>query len=217
VGSGTGVEVRRLATAVGPRGRAVGVEPHATLRAEAQRRAAGEGSAARFVDGEAEHLPFDDGSVDAVRSERVFQHLAEPEAAVAEIARVLRPDGRVVLLDTDWGTSVVHPADPDVLRRYHDAFRQNVAQPYAGRLLRTWLLRAGLEVAPVIGSSAVVLPDEVLRRPVLFMMNANAAVESGHLSREEADDLLAGVVEAAARGEAFGSVTMFGALARKPA
>ena len=50
-----------------------------------------------FVHGDAEDLPFEDGSFDAVIAGFVLLHLGRPEQAAAEFARVLRPGGRVAL------------------------------------------------------------------------------------------------------------------------
>jgi len=47
----------------------------------------------RIVEGDAEALPFPDASFDAVVSTSVFEHLAHPDRAAAEVARVLRPGG----------------------------------------------------------------------------------------------------------------------------
>jgi SAM-dependent methyltransferase len=55
------------------------------------------------------HLPIPDSSVDLVMSRSVFEHLTDPEAVYAELARVLRPGGRVVFLTAnfwDYGTQV---------------------------------------------------------------------------------------------------------------
>ena len=66
----------------------------------------------RFVVGDACTLDEPDDSFDVVRSERTLQWLADPEAAVSEMTRVLRPGGLVSLVDTDWGGR-----DPDDLAR----------------------------------------------------------------------------------------------------
>jgi len=206
VGCGTGAEVRRMAAAVGATGRAVGVEPHAGLRAEARDRAVATGSTAEFVDGDALTLPFEDGSVHVIRCERVFQHLPDPDGAVAEMARVLAPGGRVAITDSDWGSSVLSVGDPDVVRRLNEVFWRQMHNAFAGRHLRAQLTRAGLVVDADIGSTAVILPDEMLADPQLLRMNAEAAVDEGALTAEEA----------AARGEAFFAVTMFSVVGRRP-
>ena len=211
VGAGTGSEVVRFADLVGPSGRAVGVEPQSQIRAEAVRRAAG--STAEFVDGDALSLPFDDGSVDVLRCERVWQHLADPQQAAREVARVLAPGGRAAIVDSDWGTAVTHPGDPAVERRVRDAMIRHTPNPFAGRLLRTQLQAAGLVVDPDIGSTGLVMPDEVLAQPAMLRTSADIAVEDGVVSREEADAYLDAIVGAAGRGEAFLAVTMFAAVA----
>lgn len=216
VGCGTGAEVRRLAGLVGPAGEAVGVEPDAGMRREAERRAAAEEVVARFVDGDAVALPFDDGSVDVVRCERVFQHLTDPEAAAREIARVLAPGGRVVVVDSDWGTMVQSMGDPEVVRRVHEASLRRMANPYAGRLLRGQLHRAGLTVDPDVAATAVVFPDEVLRGLQLVRSNLDFALEDGVISEAEAADHELAVLRSLDDGSAFVAVTMFGVLARTP-
>lgn len=216
VGAGTGAEVRRLAALVGATGRAVGVEPHAGLRAEAIARASATGSTAEYVDGDASALPFEDGSVQVIRCERVFQHLPDSDAAVAEMARVLAPGGRVAITDSDWGTSVISVGDPDVVRRLNDASWRRTANPFSGRRLRGQLTRAGLAVDADIGSSAVILPDEMLVDPALLRINSAAAVAEGAITQDEADRLEHEVVEAAKAGEVFFAVTMFSVIGRRP-
>jgi SAM-dependent methyltransferase len=216
VGAGTGTELRRLAQAVAPNGRAVGVEPNPGLREEAAKRAALMGSAATFVDGDAADLPFADGAVHVLRCERVFQHLADPQGAAHELARVLSPGGRVAVLDSDWGTVISHPGDPDLVRRYTEANQRRMPNPFSARQLPAQLRTAGLVVDHDIGSAALIMPPRALLGSGVVHRNADAAVEEGALTREEADELLADAMAAARNGTAFFSVTMYAVIARKP-
>ena len=88
--------------------------------------------------------------------------------------------------------------------------------PFSGRLLRGQLLAAGLAVDPDVGSSALVLPDDVLREGGMLGMAGPAAVEAGAVTPEELDGMVAAISSAAERGEAFVSVTMFGVIGRRP-
>jgi SAM-dependent methyltransferase len=90
VGTGEG-QVARLAA--GPRS-AVGVDPTWSQLAEARRR----GGGPAYARGVAASLPFASGAFDAVIACLVLEHLAELEEAVAEVGRVLRPGGRLLLL-----------------------------------------------------------------------------------------------------------------------
>lgn len=213
VGCGTGEMVQTLAGQVGPEGRAVGVEPHAGLRHEAQRRATG--TRAEFVAGDALTLPFDDGSVDVLRCERVWQHLGDPQGAADEVARVLAPGGRAAILDTDWGTAVGRAGDPEVQRRVNESSWRRMANPFAARHLRAQLQRAGLGVRRDIGSSALLVPDEMMVRPVMLDLNLRIAVEEQAVTPAEADALREAVIDAGRRGEGFMSVTMYAVVAQR--
>ena len=71
----------------------VGLDYVPDLLERARIRAAAEGVTADFIEGDAEALPFEDGSFDAVVAGELFEHLQFPDALVAEIVRVLRPGG----------------------------------------------------------------------------------------------------------------------------
>ncbi|SDD19537.1 methyltransferase domain-containing protein [Actinokineospora iranica] len=213
VGSGTGTETQTLAAAVGPDGDAVGVEPNPAMREVAERRAAQAASSARFVHGEATDLPFPDDTFDAVRSERVFQHLAEPDRAAAEIARVVRPGGRVVLIDTDWATAIMHPGEPAVIRAITETMLANVANPYAGRRLAGWLTAAGLRVTD-IGSQALLQGPEVIEGPMVAMLT-DRALAAGAITAGQRERLIADLAEGARVGDFHMSVTMFAVLAHR--
>lgn len=208
VGCGTGSQTQALA---GISGTAVGVEPHAELRAEAVRRALEAGSSALFVAGDAGALPVGDGSVDVVWCERVFQHLASPSSAAAEFARVLRPGGRVALLDTDWSTTIIHPGDPRVVAALGEV---PMPQPFAGRMLTGWLTAAGLEIDDV-GSQALIRPHDEVDWDLVRLLAASA-VRRGAITVAERDQLYADLTAAAERGAVHLSVTMFGVIAHRP-
>lgn len=64
--------------------------------------------------GDAHRLPIADQSIAAVRADRVLQHLDEPVMALAEMVRVLRPGGLVVVADPDQDTlSITVPGMPE--------------------------------------------------------------------------------------------------------
>ncbi|MEU4436256.1 methyltransferase domain-containing protein [Micromonospora chalcea] len=66
---------------------------------------------------DAHRLPFLDDSIDGAWADRTVQHLADPRAAIRELARVVRPGGRIVLADPDYDTQVLDIADQDLARR----------------------------------------------------------------------------------------------------
>jgi SAM-dependent methyltransferase len=85
--------------------RVVGVEPSARMVGWARLQgAAAEAPRPRWVRGWSDALPFADGSFDAVLCKGALDHFDRPELAIAEMARVARPDGRVVLAVANFGS-----------------------------------------------------------------------------------------------------------------
>jgi SAM-dependent methyltransferase len=94
VGCGDGVLSVHLAQAGGI---VVGLDTDQRVLAAARERARISQAAADFVEGDARSLPFDDSSFDVVVAVTVLCFVADSERAVKEMARVLRPGGRLVL------------------------------------------------------------------------------------------------------------------------
>ncbi|GAA1794813.1 hypothetical protein GCM10009795_045440 [Nocardioides hankookensis] len=216
VGSGTGTMTRRLARVAGPDGRVLGIEPNGMLRRVAEERCAAAGIEVEFCQGLATELPLPDASVDVVWCERVLQHVPDAQAAVTEIARVLRPGGRALLLDSDHASRVESDIDPAVSRAMLDAFMSQIANPMAARHLPRQALTAGLEVDPDVGSSALVYPQDVLMGSHMSRLAAEQAVADGTLAREQAEEALRSQAAAAEAGWAFSAITVFGFVCRKP-
>ena len=96
VGAGPGSITTSLAHAAGPDGLALGVDISEPMLARAVRAAAG--PQVGFLRADAQRLPFRDGVFDAAVSIAVLQLIPEPAAALSEIARVLKPGGRLAVM-----------------------------------------------------------------------------------------------------------------------
>jgi SAM-dependent methyltransferase len=91
------------------------------------------GRPGRRVRSDARSLPFADGSFDAVISTWVVEHLHDPGATFAEVARVLRPGGQLLLVGSAWDLPYAIPPSVEPGRRWTVAARRLVRQ------LRSWL------------------------------------------------------------------------------
>jgi ArsR family transcriptional regulator len=85
--------------------------------------------------GDIQHLPFGRNSFDVVTIHQVLHYLGEPERAIAEAARVLRPGGRLLIVD-------FAPHDLEFLREKHAHRRLGFARP----AMRQWIEAPGLEL-----------------------------------------------------------------------
>src|SRR5512143_1569310 len=94
VACGTGVLAEAALHLVGPSGRVVGLDPSAGMLLQARRR-----GVRGLVLGVAEALPFPDASFDLVTMGYALRHVADLTATFAEYRRVLRPGGRVLVLE----------------------------------------------------------------------------------------------------------------------
>jgi len=100
LGSGGGIDVLLSAKRVGPTGRAFGVDMTDEMLALARRNAAEAGATnVEFLKGTIEALPLPAESVDVVISNCVVNLAADKAAVFGEIARVLRPGGRIGITD----------------------------------------------------------------------------------------------------------------------
>jgi SAM-dependent methyltransferase len=216
-GSGAGEEARELAGMVGPDGEVTAMDfSSAVIDVAASRH---DGSPVRYVVGDITAMDFPDASFDAVRSERVLQHLDDPDAAVAELLRVLRPGGRIALVDTDWesllGDGYPQEMFDDLERRARAAGLLRVGQSSSGRRLRGRLVRAGARdvVATPVTMAMTDLPTAGVVNPA-FSPEALRAV--GFLPDEVVTPWVDAISSAEARGEFLTVLTIWVAVGVKP-
>jgi arsenite methyltransferase len=113
VGCGAGTDLLLAARQVGPTGRAIGIDMTAEMRERARTGARACGlEHVEVREGDATELPLDDASVDVVISNGVLNLVPEKERAFAEIARVLKPGGRLQIADIVTGVEL-----SDAIRR----------------------------------------------------------------------------------------------------
>jgi ubiquinone/menaquinone biosynthesis C-methylase UbiE len=122
LGCGTGAAVRQAAATVA---RAVGFDLSPAMIARARTLGANLANV-EFLEGDVSGpLPFADGEFTAILCTTAFHHFPRPRDTIAEIARVLAPDGRIVIGDANRSHPVVFVLDQllRALQRSHVGFR----------------------------------------------------------------------------------------------
>jgi SAM-dependent methyltransferase len=193
VGCGTGEDVREIARRH-PGVAVVGIDADPARVADAERLTLGVPRPVEFRVADAVRLPFEDGVFDAVRADRVFHHLAEPARAAAEMARVARPGGRVVVSDLEYESLVVAGVDPALTRRVAGWWADHVPAGRVARDLPGLFRDAGLSGVEV---RACALAATSYDETVLHLAERAAqAAEAGALTAEEAARWVAGLQDA---------------------
>jgi SAM-dependent methyltransferase len=180
LGTGTGADARALQDR--HRVEVTGVDSATTMVEEARRRGVREALVA-----DAHALPFDDATFDGAWADRVFQHLERPEAALAEMIRVVRPGGRIVVADPDYDTQVVDVEDRELARRVLDfrsgyMLRHGALAHRMGGIFR----RADLVDVTVEAASIALRDPAALDNAMGLRTWAATARERGVLSAEDA-------------------------------
>jgi ubiquinone/menaquinone biosynthesis C-methylase UbiE len=208
IGCGTGPLLRLLADAVGPGGRAIGIEPQPVLARFARERL-GDDAEVRVERGSEAALP--DGIADACVAQTVLCHVPSPEReqTLARMVRITRAGGRVLSADQDAETWVVDHPDRELTRRivrfYAD---QRFADGWTGRRLRALVLEAGLEhVQTHVSVTIETAPGSYGYR--IAVDRADSAARAGAIGEDELAAWVRGLEERAAAGRFFSSLNYY--------
>ncbi|MHC4192432.1 MAG: methyltransferase domain-containing protein [Planctomycetota bacterium] len=218
VGCGPGIDTISLAALVSSTGQVVGVDYDPAMIAEAEQRAekAGVSAWVKYEQADVASLPFEPDYFDSSRSERLFQHLLNPEQALSEMTRVTKSGGWIVVLDTDWGTSSVDTLEMDIERRLARIRAERyLNNGYAGRQLYRLLKRQRLENITVELFPLFSTNYAFTRQGSLLNETEREALASGVITSEELQRWCTSLEKADAEGVFFGSVTQIMVAGRK--
>ncbi len=215
IGCGTGENALDLARRVLPGGTVAGIDASVTMISEARSNAAKAGLPIDLRVGDAHALDFPDGQFDAVAAERVLQHVGDPARAVAEMARVCRPGGRVVVSEPDWGTLTIDLPDGALTGRVLQALCAGVRQAWIGRQLPRYFRQAGLMEIAV--EPAVLVLESIAQAEHLLGLRTRAleAFQDGRLTAADVAAWIAALERAEKAGSSFTSLTGFTVRGRK--
>jgi SAM-dependent methyltransferase len=203
VGGGTGDDARAIVAQSGAT--VVMLDSSKTMVGEARRR----GLPTATV-GDATSLPFPDSSFDGCWADRTFQHLTDPHQGLAELVRVARSGGRIVLADPDYDTQVVEVEDQLLARRVlrwradHCLRNGTIAHRMAGMFVQAGLQQIELDAMTLL------VRDHTAVQNVMGLRDwATIGHATGILSADDAARWPLVIDQAIATGRFFYAVTFF--------
>ena len=209
IGCGPGMLAAELAEAVGPDGGVTGVDPSEAMIGLAQQRCAGY-EQINLLKRSATGLRLEDASFDAAACTQVLLYVDNVPAALDEMHAVLKPGGRVIIVETDWRSTVIHSDDEPLTEAIIEAWDKAVPSPRLPAQLRRLLLNAGfrdieVDVLPIVSRAG---QTDVFTLAAVEQC-AKSAVEQGLISADEAGIWIGKQVELGNAQEFFFCVNRF--------
>lgn len=215
VGCGTGGDAAALAQQVGAQGRAIGFDLSQAMLDEATQRYADQTNLS-FKLASADGLGVEAASLDAVRADRVLIHVPDPAATMAEMVRVVRPGGRIVISEPDmhgcWVTSTDGALSHKMMRRIADSCRH----PYLPRDLLGLFAQAGLKDISLSVYPLTVFEPAAVGKILDFSSVLADLLAEGELDQAGADAWVADMTERAGSGRFAAGVSIMIAAGTRP-
>lgn len=217
VGCGPASDTIALGKIVGSNGKVIGIDHDPEMIATANQRAAvaGLSDCVEHQLSDGGELPFQDSTFDSCRSERVFQHVSDATQLLAEMIRVTKPGGYIVVADADHSTHGTSADNNDMDLRFRALALQAIKNPHVGRKLYKMMKLAGLltvESHPVLRSWT----DFDQWRPIAFDLGIPIGLKMQAWTQEEADQYEAELQQLHDQGAFYANVGYILTAGRKP-
>lgn len=216
VGCGPGFYLAEILEDVGSQGSVVGVDPSPDMLAVAAGRTDGLGKV-ELHEADAVSLPVNDADVDGAISVQTLEYVQDATRALAEMYRVLRPGGRIVVWDVDWDTVSWQSSDSDRMRRVLGAWNEHLVHPSLPRTLGSRMRSVGFADVRFDGHVfATAERSDSYGGAFMVSTISNFVVGRQGVTADEIDAWKADLRSLNARGEYFFSCVQFCFAGTKP-
>jgi ubiquinone/menaquinone biosynthesis C-methylase UbiE len=142
VGSGNGIFAREMLEVVGESGHVCGIDSSDPMVSMATALC----PRGQFLQSDATDLPVDDSSFDVVTASQLLCFVSAVDKLLSEMFRVLKPGGRLVILDSDWGSLVWNCSNGALMDRALRLMTSAYSDAHVPRTLSRRLITAGFQI-----------------------------------------------------------------------
>jgi 2-polyprenyl-3-methyl-5-hydroxy-6-metoxy-1,4-benzoquinol methylase len=208
VGCGVGTMAARIASMMPKPIHVTGWDKSAAMIGEAKSRHC---SVARLSFGMGSFDAVETSSVDALWLERVLVHTPEPEQALVRCIQGLKPNGKIVVLEPDWGTLVINGVEDQLQRKWLLDLCGFQVQGTIGRSLPVLLRRCSIRVDLLEGFVIPFASFSELNQIINIDWSLQASTSRGTTTKIETDSILAQLKSADKLGDLCGMFVLVGA------
>ncbi|WP_029064206.1 methyltransferase domain-containing protein [Labrenzia sp. DG1229] len=216
IGCGNGLLTLELSRTIGDAGKVLGIDPSEDMHDAAVKRCA-QCSNVEILRGTATELPLGRNSADKAVSLQVFEYLDDLAGAIAEVKRILKPGGQLVVGDMHWDTTAWFSDKPERMKLMLDTWDKHLVERCVPAVLPPILRDAGFRVDDVTAipfNSTELHPDGMPNMMIHLMKQY--VVRKGTVSEDDANDWAEEQVQLSKSGRFFFSITHFVITASKP-
>jgi ubiquinone/menaquinone biosynthesis C-methylase UbiE len=216
VGCGNGLLTHPMALAVGAEGSVIAIDPNPEMIEKARTNCAGQDQIT-WQEAKAQALPIETDSVDALSCTQVLLYVDDVPLALSEMHRVLKPGGRLAIIETDWRGLVFGSSDDLITRKVIAGWDKAVASPNLPPKLRPLLEKQGFvgiktEAIPIVNTS---FSNNNFSTGMMFAL-AKRAMKEGVITETEKQSWTEDIKRRGSDGSYFFCVNRFLFSAVKP-
>ena len=216
IGCGAGHDAHALARLVGRRGHVVGIDRSKTMIRAAQRRIQGQKCAVEFRVCDAHHLTFPDNTFDACLAIGTLMFMENPSQVLTEVIRVLKPGGRLTVLESDWDSLAITAGNSAMTDTVVKIIQKSVCHSGIGHQLPVLFWRTGFEDIGVEACPLTLSDYALANEGWRIEATLDEAHKAGVLSSFYNRRLLHQLKLASESGKFFGACTGFAVAGIKP-
>lgn len=186
LGCGNGIDVLKLAVYVEDHGKVIGIDKNINLLKEAKENLSKTNfNNVQFIQADAENIPFENEYFDAIRVERVFQHLVNPRKVIQEIKRVLKWNSQLVIVETDWASLSIFTENHEIEKKLINYLVYKfINNGLASRLLIEYLCSVSFKNIHTEMFPSVIPSYHMANQFIKLEEIANKAIKEGDLEKD---------------------------------